>query len=84
MGLDELNAGTVQLFPNPAREQVYLLLERPDYNWAELLDETGRSVLQQNIYTGRNTLYVQNLAAGVYSLRLSGEAGRFVFRLVIE
>lgn len=83
-GNEELNAGTVRVFPNPAREQIHLMLERSGYKQMTLFDKTGRRVLTQNINLGVNTIQIDRLSAGIYTIQVVGEAGSLEFMVVVE
>ena len=81
-------AQQVAVYPNPARTQVAidlpLSLSRQPVQ-ATLLDAVGRVVRQQVLPAGTShTLPLNNLAAGVYALRLTTDQGQVVKKLVIE
>ncbi len=82
-------AQQVALYPNPARTQVAIelplsLSHQPVQ--ATLLDALGRVVRQQTLPAGSttNTLPLNDLASGVYALRLTTNLGQVVKKLVIE
>ncbi|MGD1848280.1 MAG: S8 family serine peptidase [Salibacteraceae bacterium] len=80
---DLLKAG-LRLFPNPTRENVNLLVEDTGYNRVQILDETGRLVLNQSIIVGNNSIQLDQLASGLYLVQISGEAGIQELKLVVE
>lgn len=84
VGLEELSGGTVHVFPNPARDQVHLLIEEQGYNRMNLFDQTGRMVLSGQVVQGMNSLQVSELAAGIYVMKLLGTAGSLEWKLVVE
>jgi len=82
-------AEQVALYPNPARAQATIELPaslRRQPVAATLLDALGRVVRQQVLPAGRpaHTLPLADIATGVYSLRLTTEAGTVVKKLVVE
>lgn len=77
----------VQLFPNPAQDRCTLLFQRPSHKPAtvQVLDMTGREVLAvEGVRGERVTLDVQDLCAGVYSVRVCSEGKVFTGKLVID
>jgi hypothetical protein len=79
----------VALYPNPAKNQVTielpLSLSRQPVT-AALVDALGRVVHQQVLPAGlpAHALALPNVAPGVYSLRLTTEAGIVVKKLIVE
>jgi hypothetical protein len=82
-------AQQVAVYPNPARTQVAidlpLSLSRQPVQ-ATLLDALGRVVRTQALPAGSttHTLLLNELATGVYALRLTTDLGQVVKKLVIE
>lgn len=82
-------AQQVALYPNPAKNQVAIelplsLSHQPVT--AALVDALGRVVRQQVLPAGlaAHTLPLPNVAPGIYSLRLTTEAGMVVKKLIVE
>jgi polyhydroxybutyrate depolymerase len=69
----ELNALSVQLFPNPVSETVFLEIETPVD--VRILDITGRVVYQSYVSQLRSEIDVHNFARGTYTVVLSTERG---------
>ncbi|HYE46326.1 MAG TPA: IPT/TIG domain-containing protein, partial [Caulobacter sp.] len=76
----------VELFPNPARQRVTILLTNAVENagiTVELLDQLGRVVRRAPLPTGQTELSLEGMTAGVYSVRLAGATAP-IQRLVVE
>lgn len=79
----------VSVYPNPARQQLYLSLPA-DQQPAEvvLLNALGQQVLQRQLPASRGTvaqvLPLGQLARGVYTLRVALKAGTVTKRVVVE
>jgi hypothetical protein len=76
----------IAAFPNPARDEVFVMLPGPDSGWSCMLyDHFGRIVLQQALPLDRNTLDLSVFANGPYALRLLDASGRpaHTFQLII-
>jgi hypothetical protein len=79
----------VALYPNPAKNQVSIELPlslRHQLVTAALVDALGRVVRQQVLPVGLaiHALALPNVAPGIYSLRLTTEAGMVVKKLLVE
>jgi subtilisin-like proprotein convertase family protein len=87
---DELEdlTGRVQLFPNPADEQVTLLLERPLPEAAQLELYSISGALLRSAELGRgltqHRLSVADLAPGMYVLRMRSGSGVVTRRVVVR
>ena len=62
--VNEKEAMTVNLYPNPAREQVSFMLD--DNAQVSIFDMTGRKVNEMNLAVGQAQLNVSELESGVY------------------
>ena len=67
--VNEFEASSISLYPNPAREQVSFMLE--DNAQVSFFDMTGRMVSTTNCETGQVNLNVSELANGVYFVNVS-------------
>lgn len=82
-GLEDIvDANSLLLYPNPAKDNVTLTLDSKSLMKLNLnvIDETGRSVYNQDVQAtkGNNTFSISlnNIASGMYKLVLSGENGK--------
>jgi len=68
----------VLAFPNPAREEVTVVVEGTDRSVTlEAFDAIGRAIPGPSTFTGRVTMDVRSLASGTYHLRLTAN-GRYL------
>jgi len=74
----------IQIYPNPARSMVHIILDQPNFDQFMLFSTEGRLVAQQNLTTGDNTLNVEKLAAGSYILKLMGSQHTVHTMLIVE
>lgn len=83
-GVDELGAGFVQMFPNPASDQVTLAWEG-EVNRIELTDAQGKLVYRaENIVGSSHIVPLVNISAGLYFVRVQGDQGPQVLELIKE
>jgi hypothetical protein len=78
---------SVNLFPNPASEMVYIEVKEAKRKnqqiRVELVDMNGKTVLSTTINNGKG-INISQLAPAVYQLKITTENGTFVKRLVKE
>lgn len=78
IGVHEREAAAFRLFPNPATDFVEVVLDAPVSGAVlEVRDASGRLVLQERASGPRLRLDAGGLQAGLYLLRIGGEAVRF-------
>jgi hypothetical protein len=71
--IDEVNAETVIVFPNPANDKLTIKTGNvSDYNMVVLTDQLGRTVVKLPISSNVTTIDVSNYAKGTYTLILTG------------
>jgi hypothetical protein len=70
-----IEAGAMQpevvVYPNPAIEYVSIN-QNHDYQYVDVIDQTGRILLQERMSFGLNRLNIQSLEEGVYMMKLTG------------
>ena len=76
--VEENGAMSINLYPNPAENNVNIVVE----NAAEvqILDMAGRTVMSVNVVEGENTVSVADLESGVYFVKMNGAVVKFVKR----
>lgn len=77
VGIDDVNAMNVNLYPNPTTGNLYIDVEGLEK--VEVIDMVGRVVMTQE---NGNTVNLSNLANGVYSVRISANGNTAVKRVV--
>ncbi|MEL7529774.1 MAG: proprotein convertase P-domain-containing protein [Bacteroidota bacterium] len=85
--LEELGV-SINVFPNPAREELNIELESAlanDLKW-ELINLTGQTLRQGLLPAGekKTKLLLTQMPSGLYLIRLSHKGGRFTERLFIQ
>lgn len=69
-GLTENTGGAMQLFPNPAHDQLQVRLPAGSPAEIRLFDATGRLVLNNRVAGNNTTLSLEGLQPGVYTVRV--------------
>lgn len=83
VGVDELDAGDFQLYPNPATHIVnFAYLGTNKLTQLSLIDASGRVVLQRN--SNRGQLDVSTLPKGLYLLRFELKNGFYAKHVVVH
>ena len=80
VALDELQGITLNLFPNPANQEVNIALNGAALESVVVLDQFGRTVKVSEA----NVINVSDLAAGVYQVILYTDKGNITRRLVVS
>ncbi len=84
VGVDENPLAIVQVYPNPARDVLYVdVKDLEDIKSIEVLDMNGKQILIQNkIEAGVNALAIENLDAGMYQVRVTQNGYQSTKRLI--
>lgn len=84
VGINEIAGSGLDLtvFPNPANDAVNLVLSNGLVKQVDLLDLSGRVVMQRQFDSDKAEIDLQNLAAGVYYLKIQSGSQTQVVKLV--
>ncbi|MBU3677780.1 MAG: T9SS type A sorting domain-containing protein [Chitinophagaceae bacterium] len=84
-GLNEINAEQVSVYPNPARTDVRVSIDAPlEAGHIQLVNGVG-AVVREAAFNGNSTLLVNDLARGVYFIKItSANQGSLVKKLILE
>jgi hypothetical protein len=84
VGVDENPLAIVQVYPNPARDVLYVdVKDLEDIKSIEVLDMNGKQILVQNkIEAGVNALAIEHLDAGMYQVRVTQNGYQSTQRLI--
>ena len=80
---DNVLASQLHVFPNPSTDNFYVSLPQGKTYQLEVTDLTGKVLMQQSA-KGDTQLNLENNANGVYLLKVSGENGTAVRKLIVE
>jgi hypothetical protein len=78
--LDELQGITLNLYPNPANQEVNIALNGAALESVVVIDQFGRTVKVSNV----SNINVSDLATGVYQVILYTDKGNITRRLVVS
>jgi hypothetical protein len=67
----------LKVYPNPAKEYLTIETAAENINELEMMDLSGRTVLQKSISVQRTRIDIHNLQKGAYVLKLKGEGGTY-------
>ncbi|MCF8276451.1 MAG: T9SS type A sorting domain-containing protein [Flavobacteriales bacterium] len=70
-GIADVERNAISVYPNPTKDQINFSTE--EQGTVEVIDATGRTVLNATSVVGQNRLNVSSLPAGVYTLRTIGK-----------
>ena len=80
VALDELQGITLNLYPNPANQEVNIALNGAALESVVIIDQFGRTVKVSNV----SNINVSDLATGVYQVILYTDKGNITRRLVVS
>ena len=55
-----------------------------DRGFVELIDVTGRIVEQWTVYNNKMKINIRNHSTGFYSIKLSGDKGELISRIILN
>lgn len=83
IGMDEIKAGSIEVFPNPARER--LVLRVPVNVPIQTIDLFGVAGDLVVTYPGQlRVLSLEGVGPGVHLLKVAGPLGTRTFRIVVQ
>ncbi|HBS86952.1 MAG: hypothetical protein A2W91_01930 [Bacteroidetes bacterium GWF2_38_335] len=85
--ISNLNESNYTVYPNPAQNEIFIETSNFSSRFKyDLFDATGRKVKVSDELTGNTTIKINtsDLSPGMYSLRISGDDGVIVYKLIVE
>lgn len=81
---DVLSNADVKLYPNPAKEQLFVQVDKGTQTVVEVMNLTGQCLLRLVTEKTVNILNTEDLAAGIYIVTVSNEYGKAARKVMIE
>ena len=85
-GIEEISASDLKIFPNPANSSVHVILPN-DFNGKtliQILDVTGKVIINENVADKNITININQLSAGIYYIRVLNNDKTIVKELFVE
>jgi hypothetical protein len=86
LGISENNLTGIMIYPNPAHEKLFINLSSPvssEFN-LELYAIDGRKIVEQKTSSKTNEMNMSGYPAGLYILKIKGDSGMLVKRIIKE
>lgn len=83
VGVNELNATEVALYPNPANDQL-IVKSNSVINSISIRDITGKLILAHNPNSEQATLVTSALANGIYMCEVVSQSGKTIEKLIVK
>jgi hypothetical protein len=86
VGLKENLESVVNLYPNPARELLYIeFMNAPATSGAELMifDNQGKKIIAESLTTSKSTIDIRALNPGLYFIRLTYNNTTLIRKMVV-
>lgn len=64
---------SINIYPNPASENMYISLTEPGFDLIQVVDMQGKMIYQENLIGNTSSLNIKGLAKGAYFLQISGK-----------
>ena len=74
--------GALKLYPNPVTDRLYISLPTDDVVTLNVFDVLGKIVNTFQVSNEFNSINTENLANGIYIVRIQTSAGTHIFRLI--
>ena len=85
LGIGQHIRSSIEIYPNPAGNELFIAGEYTDGTTVEIIDQIGKTVLYQRIQSNNNKLDVSQLQGGLYLVKITLENSRPTnFKLIIK
>jgi len=83
--ISEINSESIQIYPNPSIDKIFLLGMKGDANReVSVFDFSGRKIFSQKISAEENSLDISSLDEGIYLLELKNENETLVKKFEVK
>jgi hypothetical protein len=72
----------IRVYPNPAAEILHIDLNGSSMLNLNLIDITGKLIIQKIVNPDNNTLNISEIPSGIYMLSATGTSGNYTFQII--
>ena len=85
-GITELSNTSISIYPNPAKDVINVMMDASIFNntTVELYDAIGKLVIAEKVVNNNTTIRIDNLAKGIYTIRVISEGKQLSRRIIKE
>lgn len=85
-GISELSNNSISIYPNPAKEVINVMMDASLYNNTsiELYDAIGKLVITEKVVNNNTVISINDLAKGIYTIRIISEGKQLSKRIIKE
>ena len=85
-GVTELTNMAITVYPNPAKNVVYITMNSALVNLAtiQMYDAIGKLVISEKVKNSTTTISLQDYASGIYSIRVVSDNNQSIIKLIKE
>jgi alpha-tubulin suppressor-like RCC1 family protein len=81
-GIEDLSANSLNVYPNPAMENVFVEISEELEGTVELINMNGSVMLTQKFMQQKMNLFIGDLTPGVYMVRVTNQNGSSVKKMI--
>jgi hypothetical protein len=82
--IEGVEQNNIEIYPNPAIDEVNINNVDFEFNTAEIFDITGKLIISTELNSGNNIINIAKLESGIFIIKLSNEESTKVKKLIIE
>lgn len=84
LSVNDINFNTnISIYPNPTNDSFEIETQNLEFKNIQIIDVTGNIIFEKIVEGFKNVININNLANGIYTLKISGEYGAAIKKLVI-
>jgi hypothetical protein len=84
LGLKDDNEQVLGVYPNPASDLINVILPDDSYSSLQVIDMTGKEVMQQNITATQMQIDASSLINGIYFIIAKGMVGTAKAKIIVN
>lgn len=82
--IEGIEQNNIEIFPNPAIDEININNVDFEFNTAEIFDITGKLIISTELNSGNNNIDLAKIKTGIYFIKFSNEESTEVKKLIIE
>ena len=81
-GINDLSSVRLNVYPNPARDFIYLEFDQQSDFLVHVIDMTGRIVISDKVYEEKGRIDISELSDGLYFIKVGHQSESFTSRFI--
>ena len=84
VGISETSGRDLNVYPNPAKDKLYIETATPFEATLMMYDQAGRMLINEMMNTEKYGIDISHLEAGIYNLKVQNNEQQYIYKIIVQ